>query len=82
MSFRLVLFRSVNCGVIELYFCVVRTFGKTDRGVFEGLGRFSCLIFVDCGVVMAIHVHQCDNFDATAGRVSINLDSNGRVMLG
>ena len=80
MYFRLVLFRSANCSVIELYFCVVRTFDKTDRGVFEGRDGFSCLISVDCGVVLAIRVHRCDNFDVCADRILIYPDENERIM--
>ena len=74
------MFHSVIHGVIKLYFRVVCTFGKPDSGVFEGLDRFSCLIFVDCGVVMAIRVHRCDNFDVCAERIPINPDSRERLM--
>ena len=62
-------------------FVVVRKFGKPKSAVFEGLGRFSCLIFIDCGVVMAIQVHQCESFTICAERIQINLDRNERVML-
>ena len=50
-------------------------------GVSEGSRSFLCLIFVDYGVVMAIHVHRCDNFHVYAERIPINLDSNERIML-
>ena len=66
--------------VIELYLRVVHTFGKPESGAFEGLDRFSCIIFVDCGVVITIRVHRCDNFDFCVDRIPFYRDEKERIM--
>ena len=55
-------------------------FGKPESGVFRGSRSFSCIIFVDRGVVMAIHVPRCDNLDVYVVRILILPNENEKIM--